>query len=84
VRPLDTSPEAYRYKLEVDRSMTMAQRLELACQMAVTAREVAAAGIRMRHPEYNENQVRWALFRHCLRDDDLFSEVWPEAPLLAP
>jgi hypothetical protein len=64
--------------------MSMAERLELACEMAAFAREVAAAGIMLRHPDYDEDQVRWALFRHRLRDDRLFRDVWPNAPLLAP
>jgi hypothetical protein len=64
--------------------MGLDQRLELACDMAAFAREAAAAGIRLRHPGYDETQVRWALFRRWLDDDELFHDVWPQAPLLAP
>jgi hypothetical protein len=52
--------------------------------MTEAALEISREGIRLRHPGYGEEQVRWALFRLRLDDDSLFRAVWPSAPLLQP
>jgi hypothetical protein len=41
------------------------------------------AGIRARHPDYDDATARWALFR-LLIGDGLFVRAWPHAPLVAP
>jgi hypothetical protein len=51
--------------------------------MSIAARQIARAGIRSRHPEYSEDELRFALFR-LLLGDALFERTWPDAPLLAP
>lgn len=60
------------------------RRLQVVARRLAATREEVAAGIRLRHPEYDHDQVRWALFRAYLRDDELFHVVWPDAPLLDP
>ena len=47
------------------------------------ARDVAAAGIRSRHPSYTEEQVRFALFR-LLLGDETTRKVWPDRELVDP
>lgn len=84
MRPRDTAPEAHRIQIETARAMSLRDRVVLACELAGAVREAAAAGIRLRHPEYSDEQVKWALFRHWLGDDGVFRDVWPRAPLLAP
>jgi hypothetical protein len=44
---------------------------------------IAAAGIRARHPDYDESDVSWAIRRLRL-GDETFRDVWSGAPLLAP
>ena len=44
--------------------------------MSESLREVVAAGVRHRHPEYDEKQVRLAVIRLAL-GDDLFHKVYP-------
>ena len=83
VRSRDTAPEAYDVQIEVYRRMTPTQRFEIAVQLSEQVNEMAADGIRSRHPEYSEDEVRWALHRLRL-GDDLFLQVWPDAPFLAP
>lgn len=65
------------------RRMDPAQRCAIAAQMSVDARAIALAGIRRRHPDYDDGQARLALFR-VLLGDDLFRRAWPAAPLLDP
>jgi hypothetical protein len=74
--PADTTPEAWRVMVESYRRMSPSRRLELACQMTDSLRRVVAAGVRVRHPEYSEEQVRLAFLRLWL-DDDLFRKVYP-------
>jgi hypothetical protein len=63
--------------------MKPAQRSSLAGRLSVQVRTTALAGIRHRHPEYNDEQARLALFR-VLLGDELFKRAWPRAVLLPP
>jgi hypothetical protein len=80
----DTADEARRVQVEVYRRMTPSERVDVAIEMTEAALEISREGIRLRHPGYGEEQVRWALFRLRLDDDSLFRAVWPSAPLLQP
>jgi hypothetical protein len=73
--PADTTLEAARVQFEVFRRMPAEKRLALALQMSDSLREVAAAGVRHRHPEYTPEQVRLAAIRLTL-GDDLFQKAY--------
>jgi hypothetical protein len=49
--------------------MDGATRLEMACQMSDDARAISEAGIRHRHPEWTEEQVREELNVLLLGED---------------
>jgi hypothetical protein len=83
MRPLDTTPDAHAVQLAFYRRLGPARCLELAVRMSEEVREITADGIRARHPEYDEAQVRWALFR-LLHGDVTFRAAWPRAPVLDP
>jgi hypothetical protein len=83
VRPRDTEEKAEQIQLEIYRSMSGSERLRLAMAMSDRTRATSIAGIRARHPEYSDQQARYALFR-MLHGDELFRRAWPHAPLLAP
>jgi hypothetical protein len=57
--------------------MTLSRRLELALQMSDSLRGIVVSGIRNRHPEYSEEQVRLALVRLWL-GEGLFRQVYPD------
>lgn len=59
----DTTPEARAIQEQVLRSMTGEQRLLLAWDMSIFARELTRAGIRQEHPDWNEAQVARELLR---------------------
>jgi hypothetical protein len=63
--------------------MTGRERTAIVFGLNRFAREVAAAGIRSRHPGYTAEEVQRALFR-LLYGDALTHDVWPEHPLIAP
>ena len=83
MRPADTAPEAHEVQLEIYRRMGPERRFELGVRMSEDIRALAAEGIRARHPEYSEAEVRFALFRMLL-GDELFGRAWPDAPRLKP
>ncbi len=74
--PADTSLEAARVQCEIYRRMAPEKRLHLAFQMTASARALAAAGVRVRHPEYSERQVKLAVIRLTL-GEELFRKVYP-------
>jgi len=65
------------------RRMDASQRLAIAFRLTDLARGATRSGIRARHPEYGEPEVRRAFFR-LLHGDDLTLAVWPHAELLDP
>lgn len=79
----DTSPEADAVQLEAYRRMGGTGRVQVMFRLSVMAREAAAAGIRARHPEYDDAQVKRALAR--LRyGDDVARAAWPDLELVDP
>jgi hypothetical protein len=59
----DTSPQAHAVQLRLYRAMTVEQRLELAMSMSEDARRITEEGIRRRHPDYTDRDIRMALIR---------------------
>jgi hypothetical protein len=82
-RPSDTAPEAWEAQLALLRRMGGSRRAALAFRLTRLAREASRAGIRARHPEYGEEEVRRAFFR-LLHGDSVTRSVWPDRELLAP
>jgi hypothetical protein len=58
---LDTSTKAHERQRETFRRMTPEQRLALAAEMSDEIRAVAESGIRQRHPDYSDDEIREAL-----------------------
>jgi hypothetical protein len=81
--PADTTPEAWAAQVEMLRRMDGGRRVSLAFRLTAMARDAARCGIRARHPEYGEEQVRRAFFR-MLHGDGPTRCVWPDGALLEP
>ena len=82
-RPADTSPEAWTAQLALLRLMDGSRRAALAFRLTSLAREASRAGIRARHPDYGEEDVRRAFFR-LLHGDSITRSVWPDRELVDP
>ena len=80
LRPSDTSPEAHAAQICVYRMMTSEQRMGLGIRLAEEGREIARAGVRSRHPEYDAEQVEDAV-RVLYLGPDLFRAAWPHRPI---
>ena len=83
MRPMDTSEEADEVQLGIYRRMEPSERLQVGLDLTDLSRHLLAEGIRHRHPEYEDEQVRFATIRAWL-GADLFALVYPEAPALDP
>jgi hypothetical protein len=83
MRALDTSQDAASAQIAAYRQMTPEARLRVGLELAEMARQLTAAGIRKRHPEYGDEQARLALIRLWL-GTELFRAAYPNCPELAP
>ena len=63
--------------------MSGAEKVTLGWRLSRRVRATLEAGIRARHPEYNDEGVRLAAIRREL-GDDLFRLAYPDEPLLDP
>ncbi|PYQ49919.1 MAG: hypothetical protein DMF78_17055 [Acidobacteria bacterium] len=79
----DTSAEADRVQVEAYRRMGGAGRIAALFRLNERARNLAMAGIRHRHPEYDEERQRLAFARLVL-GDELVRKVWPDRDLVEP
>jgi hypothetical protein len=79
----DTSPEADAVQVEAYRRMGGAGRAQVTFRLCEMTRRMAEAGIRSRHPNYDDARVRFALAR-LLLGDELVSRVWPHEELVEP
>ena len=59
----DTSPAAQALQLKIQSAMSGEQRMTLAYEMSLFARELAKEGIRRDHPEWTEGQIARELLR---------------------
>ena len=53
----DTSPRMAAVHLQLYRDAGTAKRAEIMADLSDALRDLAAAGVRQRHPEYDEHQV---------------------------
>ena len=83
MRPLDTSPEAYRVQVNIFRKMSPEERLQRGIELAQMCRKLMAEGVRMRHPDYGEEEIHHAVIRLQL-GDELFEKVYPKFRHLRP
>lgn len=83
MRLLDTSPEAEKVQIEIFRRMKPEKRLQAAAILSETCRLLLAEGVRKRHPNYNEEQVRLAVIR-CMLPEGLFLQAYPNAKDILP
>ena len=72
----DTSPEAAEVQVAVWRRMTCDQRVAMAFELSENVRQIAAEGVRQRHPDYSDEEVRLAVIRLQL-GEELFQEAFP-------
>jgi hypothetical protein len=79
----DTSADADRVQIDAYRRMGGQGRAAVMFRLNDLARSTAMAGIRSRHPEYDDERQQLALFRLIL-GDELVRTMWPDRDLIEP
>jgi hypothetical protein len=75
MRPADTSPEAWKFYLELHRQLTPGERLQRAIQYSTSIRNLAEAGLREQYPEADEREIFLRSARQRL-GRELFCKVY--------
>ena len=79
MRPADTSAEAWRKFLELQRPLPTGEKLRLALELSETVRAFAEAGMRQRHPHASDREIFLRLAQMRL-GRDLFRKVNGDEP----
>lgn len=78
--PADTTAEAREVQDAALRRMGTAGRFRMTMQLCEELRELTAAGVRGRHPEYGEEQIRQAVLLLTI-GEDLFRQCCPDVEI---
>lgn len=81
--PRDTTLEAYRVQIQALRRLGPEGRLRMMLNFCDFIHDIARSGIRQRHPEYSEEQVKMAFIR-LLYGEEIFCKVFPAAQPCPP
>jgi hypothetical protein len=79
--PFDTTLDARAAQTAIYRQVGGRERLAMAFRLTAAARSMTMAGVRTRHPDYSDEQVRFAFARIVL-GDDVMRLVWPDRELV--
>ena len=63
----DTTPQAAAIQLQLYREAGPSRRAQIAVELSDAVRETALSGIRRRHPDYTDEQVRSTFLRIVYR-----------------
>jgi pimeloyl-CoA synthetase len=67
--PHDTTIDALQKQFEILERIGIAGRAEMTFQLSDNLRQIIEDGVRLRHPEYNDKQVRQEVLRITLGDE---------------
>jgi len=81
MQELDTSSEAKKVQIEILRKMKPEQRLRISLELSKFSKKLLEEGIRSRHPEYSEQEMKLAVIK-ILLGNELFGIVYPDAKSL--
>jgi hypothetical protein len=71
MRSSDTSSAARVVQVKIEQATSGEERLLMAFEMSLFARDLAAAGIRHDHPEWSDAQIKRELIRLAFLPDPL-------------
>ena len=75
--PADTTIEAVRKQFEILRRLDAEKRLKMAFELSENLRSIVEAGVRLRHPEYDEKQINRQVIRLII-GKALFKQIYPD------
>jgi hypothetical protein len=74
--PQDTTRDAFLKQMEIFKNMPSEKRFGLTSDLIVYSRELSKMGIKKRHPEYSEEDIKLTLIKITL-PDEIFKKVYP-------
>lgn len=75
--PADTTIEAVRKQFEILRRLDAQTRLKMAFELSDNLRSIVEAGVRLRHPQYDEQQINRQVIRLMI-GERLFRKIFEE------
>ena len=75
----DTTPEAEETLVRLLRDMPASRKIEMVCDLNATVRRLAIAGLRERHPDADEDEIRRRL-ADLLLGKELAAQVYGPLP----
>ncbi len=78
--PADTTIDAAVKQFEVLRRMTLQERAAITFELINNLRGIVEAGIRSRHPDYDDDKVKLAVLRLTL-GENLFQQVFKDTDI---
>ena len=75
IKPTDTTIEAARVQFDILRKLDASERANMTFQLSNNLRSITEAGVRSRHPDYDDERVKLAVMRLNL-GDDLFGKAF--------
>jgi hypothetical protein len=73
----DTTLEAAQIQFSILRRIGMEGRARMAIELSDNLREIIEYGVRQRHPEYSDREVRLAVIRLTI-GEQLFRQAYPD------
>jgi len=73
--PADTTIEAARKQFEILRRLDAETRLKMAFELSDNLRSIVEAGVRLRHPQYDEQQINRQVIRLMI-GEALFKQIY--------
>jgi DNA-binding HxlR family transcriptional regulator len=78
--PLDTTIDAARKQFEILRRLGPEVRLKMAFELSDNLRSLVEAGVRQRHPDFDEQRVQQEVLR-LMVGETLFRQMRPDAKI---
>ena len=75
--PSDTTIDAARKQFEILRRLGPEARLKMAFEMSDNLRSIVEAGVKGRHPNYDEQKIKQEVLRLMI-GEALFKQIYPD------
>ncbi len=75
--PADTTVDAARKQFEILRRLGAQTRIKMAFELSDNLRSIVEAGVRLRHPDYDDQKVKQQVLRLMI-GETLFKQIYPD------
>ena len=80
--PFDTARDAAVKQFDILRKMDIEARAAMTFELSDNLRSILASGIRQRHPDYSDDEIKMAVLRLTI-DRKLFDQAFPDCRVTA-